>query len=158
MSNAAILGVTGIVVSGVVGPLVVGWMGRRGDRRRFERDQQQRRREDLQAVVDDGAVLLGAGETNLRVAHEAASQGAAPPADVGEWARNVHLLGQRLLLRLPANDPVVTKYEAVRQALIAVGATYGDDAHYPQAVTDFEARRSEFLDEARAALERTTTP
>ncbi len=158
MSNAAILGVTGIVVSGVVGPLVVGWMSRRGDRQRFERDQQQRRREDLQAVVDDGAVLLGAGETNLRLAHEAASQDAAPPADVGEWARNVHLLGQRLLLRLSTNEPVVTKYEAVRQALIAVGETYGDEARYPHAVTDFEARRSEFLDVARAALERTITP
>jgi hypothetical protein len=158
MSNAAILGVTGIVVSGVVGPLVVGWMSRRGDRQRFEHDQQQRRRDDLQAVVDHAAVLLGAGETNLRLAHEAASQDAAPPGDFGEWARNVHLLGQRLLLRLPANDPVVTKYEAVRQALIAVGETYGDEARYPQAVTDFEARRSEFLDEARAALEQTTTP
>jgi hypothetical protein len=137
---------------------VVGWMSRHGDRQRFERDQRQRRREDLQAVVDEGAVLLGAGETNLRLAHEAASRDAAPPADVGEWARTVHLLGQRLLLRLPANDPVVTKYEAVRQALIAVGETYGDEARYPQAVTDFEARRSEFLDEARAALEQTTTP
>jgi len=158
MSNAAILGVTGIVVSGVVGPLVVGWTSRRGDRQRFERDQRQRRREDLQAVVDDGAVLLGAGETNLRLAHEAASQDAPPPADVGEWARNVHLLGQRLLLRLPANDSVVTKYEAVRKALIAVGETYGDEARYPQAVRDFEVRRGAFLDEARAALERTTTP
>jgi hypothetical protein len=157
VSNAVVLGVTGIVVSGVVGPLVVGWMSRRGDLQRFERDQQQRRREDLQAVVDDGAVLLGAGETNLRLAHEAASRDTAPPADVGEWARNVHLLEQRLLLRLPANDPVVTKYEAVRKALIAVGETYGDEARYPQAVTDFEARRSEFLDEARAALERTIT-
>jgi len=103
-------------------------------------------------------VLLGAGETNLRLAHEAASQDASPPADVGEWARNVHLLGQRLLLRLPANDSVVTKYEAVRQALVAVGETYGDEARYPQAVTDFEVRRGAFLDEARAALERTTTP
>jgi hypothetical protein len=156
MSNAAILGVTGIVVSGVVGPFVAGWMNRRGDRQRFTRDQQQRRREDLQAVVDDGAVLLGAGETNLRLAHEAASQEAAPPADVSDWARNVHLLGQRLLLRLPANDPVVATYEAVRLALIAVGETYGDEARYPQAVIDFEARRSAFLDEARAGLERTT--
>jgi hypothetical protein len=156
MSSAAILGVTGIVVSGVVGPLLVGWTSRRGDRQRFERDQRQRRREDLQAVVDDGAVLLGAGETNLRLAHEAASQDALPPSDVGEWARNVHLLGQRLLLRLPASDSVVTKYEAVRRALVAVGETYGDEARYPQAVTDFEARRGEFLDEARATLERTT--
>lgn len=156
MSNAAILGVTGIVVSGVVGPLVVGWMNRTGDRQRFERDQRLRRREDLQAVADDGALLLGAGETNLRLAHEAASQGVAAPADVGDWARNVQLLGQRLLLRLPADDPVVTKYQAVRRALIAVGETYGDEARYPMAVTEFEDRRSDFLDETRAALERTS--
>src|SRR5581483_12062969 len=94
MSSATILGVTGIVVSGVVGQLIALWGNRNGDRRRHALDAQRRQHEDLQAVVDDGAVLLGAGETNLRLAHEAASQNAAPPADVGEWARNVHLLGQ----------------------------------------------------------------
>jgi hypothetical protein len=154
MSSATILGVTGIVVSGVLGPVVAAWVNRHGDRERAARDLEQRRREDLEAVVDDGAVLLGAGETNLRLAHEAASRGEAPPAEVGEWAGRVHLLGQRLRLRLPADDPVVQAYEAVRAALLSVGATYGDADHYTAVVADFEAKRSEFLDESRLALAR----
>lgn len=155
MSSAAILGVTGIVVSGVVGPLVAGWAMRRGDQQRFEREQLQRRREDLRAIVDEGAALLGTGATNLRVAHEAASRGEPGPADVGDWAGNVHLLGQRLLLRLSSADPVVRSYEGVRAALIAVGETYGDAARYPAAVMEFEECRADFLDKARAALEGT---
>lgn len=146
---------TGIVVSGVVGPIVAAWANRRGDLQRFERDQLQRRREDLRAIVDEGAALLGAGETNLRVAHEAASRGEPEPADVRDWAIKVHLLGQRLRLRLSAADPVVRSYERVRDALVAVGETYGDAARYPAAVTAFEGRRTEFLDNARAELERT---
>lgn len=155
MSSAAVLGVTGIIVSGVVGPLVAAWASRRGDRERFSRDQLQRRREDLRAVVDEGAVLLGVGETNLRVAHEAVSRGEPEPAEVREWAGKVHLLGQRLLLRLPSGDPIVTAYERVRQALVAVGEAYGDQARYGGAVSAFEERRTEFLGEARTALERT---
>jgi hypothetical protein len=154
MSSATILGITGITVSGVVGPFVAAWAYRRADRQRFEHDQLQRRREDLRAVVDEGALLLGAGETNLRLAHEAVSRGESEPADVREWAGKVHLLGQRLLLRLPSDDPVAARYEQVRDALLAVGEAYGDQANYPQAVNTFEARRGEFLEEARAALER----
>lgn len=155
MSSATILGVTGIVVSGVVGPIVAAWANRRGDLQRFEHDQLQRRREDLRAIVDEGAALLGAGETNLRVAHEAASRRGQAPADVREWAVKVHLLGQRLLLRLSSTHSVVAAYEEVREALVAVGETYGDAARYPAAVTAFEARRTDFLDKARAELERT---
>jgi hypothetical protein len=146
--------VTGIVVSGVVGPAVATYFSRRGERQRFARDQLRRRREDLRALVDEGAVLLGMGETNLRVAHEARSRREAEPDDVRDWAGKVHLLGQRLLLRLPADDPVVSSYESVRAALMAVGETYGDEEKYPPAVTQFETRRIAFLDQARAALER----
>jgi hypothetical protein len=155
VSSATILGVTGIVVSGVVGPVVAAWANRRGDLQRFERDPLQRRRDDLRAIVDEGAALLGAGETNLRLAHEAASRGEREPAGVGDWAINVHLLGQRLLLRLSSTHPVVTAYEEVREALVAVGETYGDAASYPAAVTAFEARRTDFLDKARAELVKT---
>jgi hypothetical protein len=154
VSTAATLGVTGIVVSGIVGPAIAAYFGRRGDRQRFARDQLQRRREDLRTLLDEGAVLLGAGETNLRVAHEAASRGESEPDEVRDWAGNVHLLGQRLLLRLADDDPVVVAYETVRAALVAVGETYGDEDQYREAVTHFETRRSAFLDQARAAIER----
>jgi len=154
MSSATIIGITGITVSGIVGPFVAAWAHRRGDKQRFEREQLRRHREDLRGVLDEGALLLGAGQTNLRLAHEAVSRGEAEPADVREWASEVHLLGQRLLLRLSREDPVVAKYEQVRAALVAVGESYGDESGYSQAVDAFEARRSEFLEEARAALER----
>src|SRR4051794_38545980 len=98
MSNTVILGITGIVVSGVVGPLIAVWASRNGDRRRYDLDSRRRQYEDLQSVVDDGAVLLGAGETNIRLAHEAATSGTDVPAEVTEWSSRVHLLGERLLL------------------------------------------------------------
>jgi hypothetical protein len=155
MSSAVTLGVTGIVVSGIVGPAVSAWFSRRGDEQRFARDQLQRRREDLRAVVDEGAVVLGAGETNLRLASEAVARGNPEPAEVKEWASRVHLLGQRLLLRLPEADSVVAAYEAVRVALVEVGETYGEVGRYSAAVNAFEERRADFLDKAREALART---
>jgi hypothetical protein len=154
VSSATTLGVTGIVVSGVVGPAIAAYFSRRGDRQRFARDQLQRNREDLRALVDEGAVLLGAGETNLRLAHEAASRGESEPDEVRDWAGKVHLLGQRLSLRLASSDAVVRAFERVRTALLAVGERYGNDDEYPAAVAEFETRRTAFLDEARAALER----
>jgi hypothetical protein len=155
MSSAAVLGVTGIVVSGVVGPLVAAWASRRRDVERFARDQVERRREDLRTLVDEAAVLLGAGETNLRLAHEAAARGDLEPAAVREWAGKVPLLGQRLLLRLSSAHPVVRSFEAVRVALVDVGESYDDASRYAAAVTAFEARRADFLEEARVELERT---
>jgi hypothetical protein len=97
--------------------------------------------------------LLGAGETNLRLAHERALREKSEPDEVRDWAGKVHLLGQRLLLRLPADDAVVTNYESVRSALVAVGETYRNDAQYPAAVEEFETRRTAFLDQARDSLE-----
>jgi hypothetical protein len=128
------------------------------DRRRYALDARQRQHEDLQKVVDDGAVLLGAGQTNLRSAQEAVSAGGDVPAEVKEWSSQVHLLGQRLLLRLPASDPIIVSYEAVREALLALGESYGDEERYQQAASEFEARRDEFLTEARANLDRTRKP
>jgi len=158
VSNAAILGVTGIVVSGVVGPAIAFIAARNGDRRRYALDARQRQHEDLQKVVDDGAVLLGAGQTNLRLAREAVSAGGDVPEEVKEWSSQVHLLGQRLLLRLPATDPIIVRYEAVREALLALGESYGDEARYEDAAADFETRRDDFLTEARANLARTRKP
>jgi len=155
MSSAVILGVTGIIVSGIAGPAVSAWFSRRGDLERSARDQLQRRREDLRSVADEGAALLVAGETNLRLAHEAVARGDPEPTEVKEWASHVHLLGQRLLLRLPEGDAVVVSYEAVRGALLEVGETYGDGGRYPAAVAAFETKRADFLDKAREALART---
>jgi hypothetical protein len=157
MSSAVTLGVTGIVVSGIAGPAVSAWFSRRGDQQRFARDQRERRREDLRSIVDEGAVILGAGGTNLRLANEAAVRGDPEPAEVSEWASRAHLLGQRLLLRLAEDHPVVVAYQAVVAALLEVGDSYGDEDRYQETTTTFEATRNAFLDNARRALARTET-
>ena len=157
MSGAVTLGITGIVVSGIVGPAASAWFSRRADRQRFAHDDQQRRRDDLRGIVDEAAELLGAGQTNLRLAFEAVSRGAPEPAEVRDWASRVHLLAQRLLLRLPASDPVIVAYESVRRALLQVGETYASPERQADAVAGFEAARGEFLEKARQALERIGT-
>jgi|SRR5579884_413450 len=139
----------GILVSGVVGPSISGWAGRRADAQRFERDQAGRRRDDLRSVVDEGAQLLAVGATNVRVIREARTTGISEPDEVRDWASRVHVLQERLLLRVSSDHPVATTYRAVRESLIAL-----DDAGDVEAAVDeFEARRDAFLAAARAALD-----
>jgi hypothetical protein len=157
MSSALALGLTGIVVSGVVGPAIAAWFSRRGDEQRFARDQTRRRDDDLRSVLDESAELLGAGGTNLRLAYEAVVRGESIPGEVDDWAGRVHLLGQRLLLRLPPKDPIVTSYGQVREALLEVGRRYGDAAEYDKALSAFEARRTAYVESARRALAEKTT-
>jgi hypothetical protein len=60
-NTTLIAAVTGIGVSGVVGPMATAWATRRANRQQFERDQAAKRRADLQALIDVAAELLGAG-------------------------------------------------------------------------------------------------
>ena len=91
------------------------------------------------------------GGTNVRLIREARVAHVAESDEVREWASGVHVLEQRLLLRVPATDAVATMYLAVRQALIALDEDQQDDPDH--AVTDFETKRDAFLTAARAALE-----
>jgi hypothetical protein len=151
MNATVVVSAVGILVSGVVGPTLSGWAGRRADEQRFQRDQAARRRDDLRTVVDDAARLLAVGGTNVRLIREARDAGAIEGGDVREWASSVHVLEQRLLLRVPATDAVATTYQVVRQSLIALD----DDQHGDpdQAAADFETKRDAFLTAARAALD-----
>jgi hypothetical protein len=151
MNATVVVSAVGIFVSGVVGPAVSGWASRRADEQRFQRDQAARRRDDLRTVVDDAARLLAMGGTNVRLIREARVAHVAESDEVREWASGVHVLEQRLLLRVPATDVVATTYLAVRQALIALDEDLQDDPDH--AVTDFEGKRDAFLTAARAALE-----
>jgi hypothetical protein len=152
MNATIVVSAVGIFVSGVVGPAVSGWAGRRADEQRFQRDQAARRRDDLRAVVDEAARLLAVGGTNVRLIREARAARIAESDEVREWASSVHVLEQRLLLRVPADDAVATTYAAVRQSLIALDADQLADADH--AVSDFEEKRQAFLTTARAALKR----
>ncbi len=136
--------ITGIVVSGVVGPQVTAWSIRRANRRQFNRDQAARRRDDLRSVLDEAAVLLASGATNLRLLRE------TPTVELRDWLSSVFPLGQRLRLRLPGDDEVVAAYNEVREALATTAE--GVEPDVDSAIADYERKRERFLDLARAAL------
>ena len=151
MDSTLIASVTGIVVSGVVGPTISGWAVRRADAQRFKREQRGKRHDDLRAVVDEAATLLAVGATNIRLLQEARAANREEPESVRDWASNVHALQQRLLLRVAPSDSVATAYQEVRDALIALDRQ--QDQAQEEAVQEFEGKRLAFLAAARAALE-----
>jgi hypothetical protein len=145
-----ITSVAGIGVAGVVGPMATAWATRRANRQQFERDQAASRRGDLRSLIDEASALLGSGATNLRTAKESLAARAQEPPEVSEWAMNVHLLKQRLLLRLPPSDPVMSSYEAVLETLEAISKT--DGGAYIDALRSYESAHGAFLEAARVAL------
>ena len=136
--------IVGITVSGVVGPQTTAWAIRRANRRQFNRDQAARGRDDLRSLLDEAAVLLASGGTNLRFLRE------APTAELQDWLSGVFPLGQRLRLRLPSDHDVVSAYDDVREALANTAGETEPDVE--SAVADFERKREYFLDVARTAL------
>ncbi len=152
MSNATLIAVVGIGVSGVIGPMATAWATRKANRQQFEQDQAAKRRADLRDLIDEAAVLLGSGGTNLRVAREEAARGGDEPPEVREWARKVHLLKQRLLLRLPFEHTVMSAYDAVLTTLEAVGSADSENRHR-EALASFETANEGFLKTAREALD-----
>lgn len=164
LSDTTIISVVGILTSGVLGPGFAAWWARGAQRRAFRHDHAVRRVDDLRSVLDDAAVLLGAGATNLRRANEAQAAGRAVPPDIEDWAGRVHLASERLLLRFAEEDVVVQRYRDARDAMQPVqlairqshDATQG--AGLEVAITSFETARSAFLVAARAALARQDEP
>ena len=153
-SSVLIASVTGIVVSGVVGPAATSWGARRAARRQFIRDQVAHRRDDLRGLLDDAAAVLGVGPIRLRETWEAAQAGTMNEG-LRDWPDEVYVLGQRLRLRLDPADPIVTRYEAVRAALQDVGQIRpgSDEQRYEAAVTAFETARDAFLAASLARLD-----
>jgi len=154
-NTTLIVSVTGIVVSGVVGPTVTSWAARRAARKQFVRDQAARRREELLALLDEAASVLGLGPTRLRQTRELQRASAELPEQLRLWPEQVYVIGQRLRLRLGGADPVVRSYDTVRERLIEAGqlAVQDDEQQHENAVLRFEAGRGEFLTTARAKLD-----
>lgn len=151
--NATIwVSIAGIAVSGVVGPQLTSWATRRADRKQFNRDQNAKRRDDLRTLLDEAAVLLASGATNLRLIRENSSNDSPDQDDLSDWLSKVFPMGQRLRLRLPESDPVVKAYDNVREALIETQDTPGD---IEAQITNFEQKRREFLETSRRELDRT---
>lgn len=146
VSDAVVLGITGIVVSGVVGPAVAAWLARRAELGRFDRDQVSHRREQVRALLDEAAVLLASGPTNLRVLREAPA-GSSEKDHASDWLRQVFPIGQRLQLWLPGDHPAICSYEEVREALVQ--AVEASTLESEGALSRFEGLREQFLEEAR---------
>lgn len=141
--------ITGIVVSGIVGPQVSARSSRRASSAEFARTQTSRQRDDLRSLLDEAAVLLASGATNLRAVREAAEASTPLAPGVREWLGQVFPLGQRLRLRLAEEHEVVRAYDDVRTALTLVGEGPSD---VETAIAGFEQKRQTFLDLGRAAL------
>lgn len=147
--SAVIVGVTGIVVSGVVGPAVAAVLARRTRTREFHREQVAARRDELRKLLDEAASLLARGPTNVRVLHEQ-TEGVELERARG-WLSQVFPIGQRLQLWLPADHPVVGAYERVRERLVEA-AEAGPAPAAEAILVQFESERRIFLDQARDAL------
>ncbi len=146
-STAVTVAVTGIVVSGVLGPVITSLVSHVSDARKFARDTARRRRDELRGVLDEAAVLLSAGP---RMVRHLTAPGAPGHREAVEWSASVYPMRERLVLRLPANHPVVAAYDRVRDALTALAETALDEESTMRA---FEAARDSFLAEARQLLE-----
>lgn len=148
--STVVLGVTGIVVSGVVGPTVAAWMARRARSREFHREQVAQRRNELRGLLNEAAGLLASGPTHLRILQES-----QPDADDVErarsWLSQVFPIGQRLQLWLPADHQVVGAYERVREQLVNT-AEAGAAASRETLLERFEQERRAFLDVSRQTL------
>ena len=105
MDKTLIISVTAIIVSGVVGPSATAWAARRAARKQFIRDQAARRRGELRDLLDDAAGILGVGPIRLRQTWEVQQAGETLTDELRAWPDQVYVLGQRLRLRLGAQDP-----------------------------------------------------
>jgi hypothetical protein len=156
MANTTLIAaVTGIVVSGIVGPSATAWASRRAARKQFVRDRAAARRDELRSLLDEAAVTLGLGGSRLRQVRHSGEPGSRLSEPQPSWAEQVFTVGQRLRLRLPADDPIILSYDRVRQQLVVLAelSSQADEASYEQVMTAFETARDAFLAASQAALD-----
>jgi len=88
-NTTLIVSITGIAVSGVVGPSTTAWAARRAARSQFLRDRAADRRNELRSLLDQAASVLGLGATRLRQAWEADHAGGSGTTDLQPWSEEV---------------------------------------------------------------------
>jgi hypothetical protein len=143
---------TGIAVSGVVGPSATAWATRRANRAQFVRAREAAKRDDLRALFDEAAQVLGVGPIRLRQTWERTADEETAKL-VRAWPDEVYVIGQRLELRLGADTPVIAAYIKVREGLRAAGEIPPDDeSRHAAALEKFESDRKVFLSVALAKL------
>jgi hypothetical protein len=156
MANTTLIAsVTGIAVSGIVGPSATAWASRQAARKQFVRDRAAGRRDELRSLLDEAAVTLGLAGPRLRQVQRQGPQNGDPNDLQPSWSEQVFTLGQRLRLRLPADDAIVLTYDETRAQLVALAEVpaQASEATVGAAFTAFEAARDSFLAASRAALD-----
>jgi len=152
MIDALVLEVTGIVVSGVVGPVVVSLAVRRSERLRLYLEEGERRRDELRVVLEEAGRLLGEGALNIRDAAAASRSGDPEPPELQQWTERVYLLEQRLLFRLTPDDTIIASLERVLDALADTDAVRAGSVGYELLAKRFDVAQRLFLDVSRTAL------
>ena len=148
--GSVLVAVTGIAVSGILGPFVSNLMSGRGEQAKFARETARKNREELRDVLDDAAALLSDGPRILRQLAEQPND-TTRVAEAREWSVQVFPMRERLALRLPDNDPILAAYDQVRDATEELAKQPQDAA----AVTAYETARNRFLTAARTNLSAT---
>jgi hypothetical protein len=144
---------TGIVVSGVVGPSATSWGARRTARKEFVRDQGAARRDELRTLLDEAAQVLGVGPIRLRQIWDEEKDEEVRKL-TRAWPDEVYVIGQRLQLRLGVDSSVVAAYERLRRELRDFGEIPpGETDRHAAALKRFREDRSAFLTAALAKLD-----
>jgi hypothetical protein len=148
-----LVGIVGILVSGLVGPTVTAAWTTRRERTRDHLATVSERRDDLRVVIDEAAKVLGNAVSNLRLLLAAREKGDQLPAGPTDLLRSLVPLGQRLRLRLPEHHSVIVGFEASRKKLIDLSHATKTQAEFDRVAKEFEAHRESFLDAGRDALQ-----
>lgn len=152
-NSTLIVGVVGIVFSGFVGPSVVAFFTARRERSKDKRALIVARRDDLRALVDEAAGVLGGAVSALRPLLAAELAGEEAPKEPRDFVGALVPLGQRLRLRLPATHALVKAYDTTRDKLLGLAGATDSQAAFDAAIGEFETARQAFLDEARKVLQ-----
>jgi hypothetical protein len=149
--STLLVGVVGILVSGLIGPSVAAlWVNRR-ERQRDHFALIDMRRQDLRGVIDETAKLLGGAVHHLRHLVVAEKKGEELPPDSTDLLRELVPLGQRLQLRLPRNHEVIRFYDDACTGLRNLAKQTSKD-DFDKAADNFEAQREVFLNAGRKVL------
>lgn len=112
MPDATAISITGIVVSGVVGPAASALWARRADRARAERESAATKLRDDEALISEAVAVLAPAATYARRIHSG-----EPSQSLNEWIGYVYPLGLKIRLRFGASSLIATAYDDVRNCL-----------------------------------------
>src|SRR4051794_37234462 len=173
MADATAIGIVGIVVSGVVGPAVAGWIAARRAARDHERARILADRAEARTLLDgaEGA-LFRAGRLrdvaqSAFISHASSIREKAPRVldEFHETAREADTFDARLGIRFTREHEIVVAYHAAIEALlsasraIGISTDMGEHADIreswdslKQSREDFEAAHDRFVAAAQAAV------